>query len=398
MDGINKKKTRVIEQKDTTLAVKENKIATDWPSKTSLYCLVAALIVILVGWFAFYHFYIWNDNKANVVPIVAIPSHEKAKDPCEGSWEMKALEKNTVNDNQFVDGVPEIKNAPITSGPTEEAKKAIEADLEKSKPHIGALENFGLSQIPNTWFKNNVIVIPELDLTMAKKNPVLIDLYRLRVDIVSIIKLNQVNAVTNVSSEDHIVCANSQTIQLAKDIEAINEMSDHQVTNITDPLNWINSGRKDGSDIIAPYSSPGNLGDTKAIVSTAPDGSKSGTLAHCGQQIKPKDHDRDNHTDRHHRDVCTRNCGHRLDKKDGNQDPNAKGNAPTYGGKNDNPGPGDKLPVTDPRAETRVNPGKPAVTTAPAGSKTDSSPTPAANPNAKTPSNPSSEVKKVPGL
>lgn len=372
-----------------------------------LWTVLVALLALLL-WGLFNLFSLIRDNNSNNNQ----PQQQQSEpEVCRGGWEMKALEKNTVNDNQFVDGVKEIWDAPVTSGPTEEAKKALLADLEKSKPHISALENFGLSIIPNAWLEPGA-TIPELNLSTA--SPELIELYRLRTDIISIIKSQKVNAVTDVSydyvddqgnPQHHSVCANDQTIQLAKDIEAVVKLSDNQAVNIPDPENWINRGRQDGTDIIAPYSSPGNIGDTKAIITTMPDGSRFATLAHCGQQIKPDDKDRKKDRDRdrdRHKDKCEKDCNPPKEKpKNPKDDPAPRGNAPKGGGKNEDLGPGKYTApseTTKPSSQPLVNPNPPKTSPIPKGSKPDPAPAPAPEKAAPTPTKPATGTVPVPGI
>lgn len=91
------------------------------------------------------------------------------------------------------------------------------------------------------------------------------------------------------------------------------------------------------------------------------------------------------------------NC---LTGKDPAMDPASQGNAPTGGGQNQDPGPGQYIPpgsMIHPPAVSRVNPSPPQVAP-PAGSQPDPAPAPAVESNAPPPDDPATGCTPPPGF
>jgi hypothetical protein len=150
------------------------------------------------------------------------------------------------------------------------------------------------------------------------------------------------------------------------------------------PATGYNTGVTAGSVVRA--SNAGITGDRKAIQITTPDGRVFWVLGRCGNVVTPhKPSLPPGETDNH---------------KDPSKDPYPRGNAPTGGGKNLDPGPGTYIPPTGmvhPPASPRVNPPAPKPTAPPAGSKPDPTPAPAPEPTAPTPDAPATGYSPAPG-
>ncbi|NTW61439.1 hypothetical protein HGB24_01990 [Candidatus Saccharibacteria bacterium] len=191
--------------------------------------------------------------------------------------------------------------------------------------------------------------------------------------------------------------ANDQTRQLVCDIKA-------SVAKVTpDKVTWSGYNTELKNSQVFGYFTPGVQGDQRALRVELKNGNTIWILAQCGNLFSKEDRFKhEEHRDHHDEPECEgQEC---PDHKISGQDPAARGNAITGGGRNQDPGPGEHQSIGEvihPRNTQRVNSAAPVTTTVVQnGAVADTIPAPKteASTATGTPSEPVSGEALAPGI